>query len=354
MARAIRKYADFVAHIAQRGRGQRILGDKDARRGIELMWQMRRQWIRPASEWTGVSRRVADKRKILAMLANHLFCQYEVPYFMGEAWLTRNTLHIDWFLHLGRGKNIRTAAELPFALTKKEAHFFTQAPKKTSIERAFRYAQLMALGATSRLYAELINSPMGTDYKHHDFWTEVIHFFLRQKMLPMYQVRPIVDFVYAQRLGDNGSHTFSMKGRSLKAVVRQMELWHETLYLDQRQLLYDIDTKWEGVGLDDWEYFGQEGAYVIREITNYKDLLKEGKIMGHCVASYIHKILEEHTTIWSLKCLDGSHEIHTLTIELVYDEVRQVRGERNRLPTIDEERVVEAWAKAHYLTVERF
>ncbi len=354
MGSAIRKYPDFIQYISQRGRGQRLLKEKEARKGLELMWQMRRQWIRPLNEWKGLSRRVADKRRIIAALANHLFCKYDVPAFMGEAWLTQNLEHVDWFLHMGKGHNIRTAEKLPFSLTKKEAHYFTQAPKKTTIERAFRYAQVIALGGSSRLYAELVNSSMGVDFKHHDFWTEVLHFFLRQKELPMYQVRPIIDYVYAQRLGVGGSSSFSMKGRSLKAVIQKMEAWHETLYQLNERALYDINTQWEGIALEDWEYFGQEGAYVIHQVTTYKDLLKEGKILGHCVGSYIHKILEEETSIWSVRCLDGSHEKHTLTVELKYDEIRQVRGERNRKPTAYEKRVIEAWAKANYLLIGRY
>ena len=59
-------------------------------------------------------------------------------------------LYQDWFLHIGRGENIRKAAGLPVPLTKMMAHHFLLAPDGCTIVQAIRWGQLCGIGATAR------------------------------------------------------------------------------------------------------------------------------------------------------------------------------------------------------------
>src|SRR5687768_8843702 len=86
-----------------------------------------REWVRQPEEWKP---RSYNGKRQLSSLARHLFARYRVPAFMDAAWTEDNAsgrLHQEWFIHVGRGENIRKAAGLPVPLTKMMAHHFLQA-----------------------------------------------------------------------------------------------------------------------------------------------------------------------------------------------------------------------------------
>jgi hypothetical protein len=61
----------------------------------------------------------------------------------------------DWYKHLGRGENIRTA-DLPLRLTRAMAHWFTQAPHHYSAIVEVRWAQVRGLGGSKALARAVI------------------------------------------------------------------------------------------------------------------------------------------------------------------------------------------------------
>ena len=62
-----------------------------------------------------------------------------------------------WFLHVGRGQNIRTA-DLPLPYTKRMAHRFMQAPADFTVEAALRWGQIHGLGGKERLARTIIGA----------------------------------------------------------------------------------------------------------------------------------------------------------------------------------------------------
>jgi hypothetical protein len=62
---------------------------------------------------------------------------------------------------MGRGENLRTAAELPFPLTKPMAHFALRADADLSPRQALRWGQFVALGTDHRVARSATLSRLG-------------------------------------------------------------------------------------------------------------------------------------------------------------------------------------------------
>ena len=82
-------------------------------------------WLRSPDDWKV---RSYNRDWQFHGLVRHLLVRYTVPIFMNSAWLegltAQSLLHQRWFIHVAQGQNIRTAAGLPVALTKRQATIF--------------------------------------------------------------------------------------------------------------------------------------------------------------------------------------------------------------------------------------
>ena len=91
--------------------------------GLIKLNDRRKNWLAQPEAWKVPSH---NSRRQFSSLARHLVAHFPVPDFMDEAWLdtapgTRRLR--DWFVHIGLGKNIRTA-KTPIPMTKMMAHHF--------------------------------------------------------------------------------------------------------------------------------------------------------------------------------------------------------------------------------------
>jgi hypothetical protein len=68
---------------------------------------------------------------------------------------------------MASGKNIRTA-RTPMPLTKMMAHHFLEAPATASIEGAFRWGEVHALGGDATLTHALLGTRLGNSFDHHE------------------------------------------------------------------------------------------------------------------------------------------------------------------------------------------
>jgi hypothetical protein len=202
----------------------------------------RGQWIRPLADWRPDSH---NRDRQFSSLARHLMAQYSVPCFMDSAWFRRDRgSHRlrDWFVHIGSGKNIRTA-KTPVPLTKRQAHSFLQAPDQYSIENAIRWGQIHALGGDRRLTDAVCGTQIGEAFANDDFWTTVLRFFVANPMLARRHVGPIVDYLNNQRFLTREVVTgpgivemqpppqpnLTMRGRTAESLLRQVDEWHGQL-----------------------------------------------------------------------------------------------------------------------------
>ena len=346
-----------------------LLNDPTYINGLVAIANHSEEWIRPIETWH-VKRH--NRHIQFTQLLRHLFAAYEIPAFMDQVWLTDNVIHQNWYKHIGSGQNIRTAPNIPLSLTKKMAHHFLNAPKEYNVDEALIWGQVHALGGDQRLMDALRGTKLIKNHKNNEFWLNVIRFFITNPMLDVSHVHPIIDFIWNQKFQnqrvfvardvveehDPPQPNFSMKGRTPNTLLRQVSDWHDQLGRETR----GGDYTWCRSSIGEFQL--KERGYdnnklkhwIIKELLSTKELIDEGRKMKHCVITYARSCYVGKTSIWTMKFKDETGQENVLTIEVSLEEklIKQVRGKRNRLPTIKEKGVLSRWAKKEKLEIAEY
>jgi len=317
-------------------------------------------WVRDLDTWKPRGKGVAS---LFRSLAEHLFCRYPVPAFLYSAFTPPGNVAL--FAHLaGGGSLVKVAGStmMPPKLTKKMCHEFMQTKGILGIVPAVRQAQVRCLGGDRRLARLVIDTQIGRHFYHvggeEDFWATVIQWLCAQGMVEPGQIGPIIDFVRNQREQDRG---YSIKGRTARSVIRQMQVWHRELRQTQAWGGWKPTSEtFPASGIKGGRWKTQKnlrkgGAPIITiweftEIRTVKDLHQEGYQMRHCVYSYGPRIEAGRTAIFHMS-RDGQKSA-TVEVERASKAVVQARGPCNRKLDSDEERALLAWAASQSLTVK--
>lgn len=312
-------------------------------------------FIREIKDWKPKSHNSWNQ---FVSLVNHLFVKYEMPAFMNQAWFQQE-LYQKWFLHLATGQNIRIAEDFP-ELTKKQAHYFCQAPKNYSILGAIRYGQVLSFDGNERL----ANSLLPTRICHlenfcHEFWTSVIRWFIENPMLDLEHVGPIIDWLNDQKYvaypEGIKQPNLSMKKRDPEATLRAVEEWHFQLGRSKK----NGNLVWNPCGIKDFEF--REGhpdsksfkIWTIKELLSSKELQNEGRTMHHCASSYASSCNSGRSSIWSVELTEreGTQKKATLEIHLSNRQIVQARGRYNEKIGQQVRNIVSRWANQSNLSV---
>ncbi len=323
-------------------------------------------WLRDPLAWKPPSH---NAKRQFSSLARHLFANYDVPLFMDAAWL-RNEAGAhrfrDWFVHLGRGHNIRTAKTL-YPMTKMIAHHFTHAPADCSIEQALMLADIKALGGGERLADALMGTRLGLrverDEERRTFWLSVYKFFIANPMLDLSHAGPIIDFLNFQKFETQEvmvgpgqverrpppQPNLSMARRTPESLLRQVEAWHGAL----RVARANDKRFWRTSGIPSLAFQtgprdrpDEQTLWTFRELLSGQELIDNGRQLKHCVASYAESCVRGACSIWSLDRRFGTdgRVSSVLTIEVdARHTVVQARGQANRLPTEQEKGMLAGW-----------
>lgn len=325
-------------------------------------------WLRPIEAWTPPP---ASAWPQFTSLARHLFGLYPIPVFMTSTWFElppgeKLPCH-EWFKHVGLGKSIRRA-KLPLPFTKAMAHWFSQVPDHYTISAALRWAQVRGLGGDRKLAEAVTATRLGKGFGHEDFWLTVLRSFVSHAKLDLAHVTPVVDFLHHQRfaarevfqhgvLARQGppQPNYSMKGRTLQSLLRQMTAWHKELGKETRSpTLHWVRCK---IGEYEWaegsEHLENMRRWTIRELLDDRELTAEGRAMKHCVATYAQKCAKRQSSIWSLKVenSEGRKPVLTIEVDLATSTICQVRGRSNRLPKDHEREILRRWAMQERLRI---
>ena len=372
----------FLVDIAHRSD---LLEDRTFLQGLTALAHEQESWIRTPETWhveTG------DRGEQFSELARHLLASYDVPHFMDAAWLDNNPVHQRWFKHIAAGKNIRTAAGLPFVLTKKMAHHFLKAPKDYTIVEALRWGQVYGLGGNRRLVEALRETyPIRTLNRHtasgnfwfveDNFWVGVIRFFIAHPMLDEGKVPSLVDYIRVQKYGDpqrglEPEHpNFSMKNRTPERLLDQQEAWEEARQREravarqrereearQRERAESDTLQWKPSGINEFRFTLNGKFWCIRELRSTAELKNEGSAMRHCVATYWESCHSGAKSIWTMENLDhnadanvpAKNKVLTIAVDLPY-LISEARGKENRLLTEEEKFVLLKWAEQEGLSI---
>ena len=273
-----------------------------------------------------------------------------------------------WYKHLGLGRSIRTAG-LPLRFTRAMAHLFGQAPHHFSATAALRWAQVRGLCGGERLARAVVATRLGEALGNEEFWEGVLHFFVNHPPLDAVWVGPVVDFLQHQKFecreGVSAEGVFgrqppprpdySMKGRTIASVLRQVEQWHEQLGNDTAGPL----VAWPHSSVEDFrlvegsEERGDMRVWTIAEILDSRALSAEGRAMRHCVATYGGRCARRLTSVWSMRVENrkGHHRVSTIEVDLTTGAVCQARLKCNRMPQANELEIIRRWAGRQSLSV---
>ena len=330
--------------------------------GLLAMARHSRSWIRAVADWKPLTH---NARRQFSSLAHHLFAEWPVPAFFDSVWFLGNgrgaVRQQEWFLHVGRGQNIRTA-DLPLPYTKRMAHHFMQAPADCTVEAALRWGQIRGLGGSERLVRAVIGTRLGAEFQNDDFWITVLQFFVAHPMLDLAQVGPIIDYIYQQRFVSqeapvrpgvverrgSAQPNFTMKGRTPGSLLRQVESWRRALAKVEQ-----AKAEWPPSGVAAFEFVegaergGNLKVWTITELLSTKALVAEGRKMKHCVATYAHSCAHGDCSIWTMEGETFEGRTKLLTIEVRRDTklICQVRGKCNALAAEKHRHVLRRWAE---------
>jgi hypothetical protein len=354
-------------------------GGRSYTAAIRTIARMCSLFIRNLDDWNPNTK---NRHKQFASLVRHLFAKYDVPQFMDEAWFLNqawptSTLNgkpvpgkqLQWWLDIAGGKNIRKSGQLPWPLTKRMAHNFLQAPNDFTINGAFRWAQIHALGGDERIVRAVMRTFLGQNLfqgDQHTFYTSVIRFFINNPMLDTEHYGPVLDYLRNQKFvtqrGAAGppQPNLSMKDRQADALLKQVEAWHARLGQESKRRRYA--TKWEHhAGIGDWTYTEKKKDrsinYSIEQLLSASALKGEGRRLEHCVGSYTWSCSNGRVSIWSVRRNDPGGLYEPLgTVEIVNEHHRivQFAAKRNRAPGPKAKFLVEKWAQEFGIEVSRW
>lgn len=350
----------------------KILKSTDKKHNFHLthIFERKERWIRDIFQWKPNTH---NSQKQLISLTYWLFCKYyDVPKFMNKVWEEKNLTHIDWFIKLGNGTNIKKCNKLPVKLTNRQAHLFKLAPEEYSVNDAFRYAQIISLGGDELTTKAILGTKMAYDFEESksEFIESVIRYFINNPMLDKEQYGSIVDYVFHQkyeRVLDPATNTMkiaqpnlTMKDRNPLTLLKEVDAWHRKLNKEAAEiakLKYSNYAKWTSCGIPGKEIVKENVIFSIIELKDRSALVEEGARLHHCVSSYTASCATKKSAIYSLRYKHTGNQslsdtsLITIEINLAEKRIIQLRGLRNKRmahPYIDE------WAKSVGLTISTY
>ncbi len=318
----------------------------------------RHKQIRDYDNWTykGKSKRI-EKQQI--ELIRHMFANYRVPRFLEKAFISEDCDIIKkfgpWYIATAQGESLYKACTRGL-LTKKETHYFLQAPDELSVEQAIWWARAIAESNDIGVARRIALSSIGRRSIDSDFWIDIQQFFANNPV-QIKELDELVDYI-ASTQAENTN--WSIKKRSLEAIRRQSEKWHR----DMIKLRHIGGGSWDGMDIPVWK--GKTGKFdydpkkntqiewTVFEILTGNELAREGNKMRHCVSGYKPRCMKGDCAIFAMRSSTMlCSNRRQLTIEVIPNRkaVTQVRGLANRLPKPQEKAVLQKWANARGLVV---
>jgi hypothetical protein len=360
---------DFLNPII-RPKTLRMFQNPDILRGLLMASMFQKRAIRPIETWRP---RFSCPERMFKDLMRYLFEQYPMPSFFYSAFKTHTPQQISWYIALAQGTSVRSL-RLPVPLTARGMHYFLQAPPQYSVAEALRYGQILGLGGDFALANKVIRTRLATDFSHPEFWESVIRFLIKNPALSFEEVREIIGFChfvkFQESVYENPQNSrelltnlppmpdFSLKGRNVASLFRLIGTFEHEIKRSENlnECVKTVALPTAFFGDFETNIVTETGAkrhYTIRQITNDVALMIEGRVMEHCVYTYLKACLDRRSTIWTLAYTEGSSVVNkTLTIEVRGNEIVQIRGKVNRLATDIEREIIKKWAMTAGLQLE--
>jgi hypothetical protein len=323
----------------------------------------------PCETWQGGD---AGVHELVHSLVEHLLAHYPVPRWFGVVWFggdEADRAEQRWFVAHAAGRRFRDIDGLPVQLTRRMEHILLTMPPQRSLRAAIRRAEVLGLGGPPELADTLLETDLGGDLEHGEFWRSAIHFFIHHRAeLGAPQIKAIVDYLYAVRIRTTEVATdagvvalppphpeFSLAGRTPQSLRRLVDAWHVELGARRQR-----GRSWPASGMRGCNYLETAGEESVRwrieELCQSGELQDEGRALRHCVASYEYRCVRGTSSIWSLRRQDGEEFSPRFTIEVDprTRTIVQIRGHHNQLAVGLPRRIVALWAQQERLTIAQY
>ncbi|NRA92702.1 MAG: PcfJ domain-containing protein [Psychroserpens sp.] len=297
--------------------------------------------VRPIEDWKN---NCGAPEEQLKCLVQHCFALYETPKFLESAFFASEKKHMLWYVQLGKGKSVKSLANMPVELTSKMAHEFRNAPYFLTINEALRYAQAIGFGASKKEAKLIALSRLSVIREEQEvFWASVVQFFSKESDLNVGQLDSVMDYLSHKYREDS---SFSMKNRTYNALLSQSEEWHRIVYLKEKEQIYN----WKSSGIKplyvEEIIDNKKVIYETKELLNTGELFDEGNAMQHCVAEYGDDCVAKQCSVFSLRQIVEGEPIKrlaTLEIELKSFQIVQAKAKCNQEPESKSMELINHW-----------
>jgi hypothetical protein len=260
----------------------------------------------------------------------------------------------DWkdVVHVCRGRSLRSLPSVQrpgqthgTRISSRAAHIFGQMAGSRDYYRDLYTACCRAVWDNhdvANAVAWYVEEHIGGGY-NDPIMKELMLFFKRNEaQLEGIRLGHLIDYLYLEcaRRPD-----FSLKGRTVHSMLRRMDAWHQDLW--QLRQIEDAQQEWPNSVVQAYEERHNDITFVFKEITTSSALIEEGRVMRHCVASYLQGCVDGRYSIWSLSKNSLNNEPkRLLTIQLNREKtVVQACGPHNDAPEKRERQLLKNWAK---------
>jgi hypothetical protein len=327
-------------------------------RAFERMAQA--PWFRAPEDWKPDGK---GGDRLFRSLAAHLFGRYPMPAFLWSAFLAgeERAALVKVAIHVASGGSLFEAVKtglMPVPLTRKMCHELLARGGEGDFLDVVRRVQVRTAGGNGRLLRAWLSTEAGArvhDREGENFWQAVLAWLAANPMLAVSEIGPLADYIAFRRRQDAA---FSIKGRSVLALLRGMREWHGDLARQGgvRRRVFK-SSGFEAMDIDRSRKNADGGrlteVWHFREVLDSATLADEGRAMGHCVYSYASSIERGECSIWTLTLEDGTGHWRRLTIEVRNSARRivQARGRFNKLPEALDRVALSTWASQNRLEV---
>jgi len=330
--------------------------------------------VRDAQAWKP-RLKTRDAARLRLAAARYLFARYPVAEHLEHIWIDSAglgageiVLRKRWYVVAAGGGSLYNAGAGAW-LSRREVHAFLNPLGSPGFDEAIWQAIARSYTNDAAVALRIAHSRIAqTPRAELGFWREVARFFCVHPTT-VEEMDDLRDYLADRYRRDR---TFSLKGRSLNSLGRQMREWHCDLEAIARieaarrraeaarnrargpmARTEPPSHDWPGAAIADWSWVPstkvrtRREEYVAIQLRTAADLVAETRAMRHCVATYAAKCIAGYASIWSLRHRAAGTTERLLTIEVDRrHRAIQVRGFANRAPHTEERKILERWARA--------
>jgi hypothetical protein len=280
-----------------------------------------------------------------------LFKAYKISFYFAHNFCSNslNPREKEWLIGLIQGKNLVYAKDLPFKLTKVQAHEFNfqgypawNEPTTFSVSEGFALEREIH----NPTFVNALVRRM-RDMSRSAFWIKTTMSLVRNGLsADTPDLDELYDYINYQVFQLNRNIDFSQK--KLINLRREAHTWHNNLML-VRNYGYSGLVKLPNLGIAPFKVEVKGKNYVLKQLKTNKELIEEGTELKHCVGTYTRNCLKFGSYIFSLRELvenlesEELEEVRMVTIEVNRKRIVQKKGLRNRSCDVLENHVIDLW-----------